>query len=69
MNFKKKRKKYLCNIISFYSKENIINYNQTIEKILDINDDYFFKLLSFKINETYSKKDLKNIIENYSLDF
>ncbi len=64
-----KKKKYLCKIISFYSKESIKNYNQTIEKLLDIKDDYYYKLLSFKINEPYSKKELKNIIDNIPFRF
>ena len=64
-----KKKKYLCKIISFYSNNNIKNYNQTFEKLLDIKDDYYYKLLSFKINESYSKKDLKNIIDNVPFRF
>ena len=67
--FLEKKKFFLYKIILFYSK-NKYNYKEkTIEDIRNIDDKFYFKLLSFDLNRNYSREELQKIIENISFRF
>ena len=64
-----KKEKYLYKIISFYTGNKYNNKNNKIENIMNIDEKYYQKLLSFKINKNYTKKELINIINNIPFRF
>ena len=64
-----KKEKYLYKIISFYTGNEYNNKNNKIENIMNIDEKYYQKLLSFKINKNYTKKELINIINNIPFRF
>ena len=69
---KEKKKKYLYKLILFYSKDNKYDYTSkslSNDEIMNIDDKYYQKLLSFKIDEEYSKGELNKIIENVPFRF
>ena len=63
---KKKKKKYLYKIISFYKKDKKVekfNVNISEEDIMNSSDNIYVNFLSFKINYEYTKSELMKIID------
>ena len=67
---KEKKKKYLFKFISFYNKlQKKYNSNLNEEEIMDISEEKYEKILSFKINYKYSEDEIKERIINIPFRF